>query len=563
MSDPAASARRAEFLLGANAGAGKEVYEYTPDPGAVFSNATSPQEGFERDAFRSSHAAKDVDESDVSPRAAYEFFRGKTYKSTVFHQGFAARRGPEGAPPCSTMEVRGQQRLIKAGGASEAAASFGELSQGAAFETPLARLHRLQGEVEEMLDFVSSFLVEERLAMPPQTEREEVVQQLQPADAETPEAVQQAKTLQVQYQTRRLSPAAQEALLFGHSPLELIEELKKLRMQLASVLSDKRTEALLSPVEPVTALRSGASLLSQHLSAAAAQLQQVLAQEQQQQQQGLAAAGAGLGASPSPSPGQPAAAAAGSSGSQGPRGSSSTTAYELYCVPSTVPMLEQSRVTSLERRLALVEGKMGLHKMSLLPHADLFEAVSEMQQRLKFLDHQKVEGLQKRVQSLLLELHALQQRRHELDMAAGGNATSAGGAAAAAGRGGGGGPLQPGGPPAAGDWQRVEQLYELCERWKAPAAMLPSLLERLKLLKGVHQEAGGMSVRLSVLEKQQEELQSWVKRADAAVSQLQKTVLDSIEWARATVEEMQQRLAAVEAPPSPPPAAAADDDDDA
>ena len=51
-----------------------------------------------------------------------------------------------------------------------------------------------------------------------------------------------------------------------------------------------------------------------------------------------------------------------------------------------------------------------------------------------------------------------------------------------------------------------------------------------------------------MLEKQQEELQAWVRRADDAVTQLQKTVLDSVGWAQKTVAQMQQRLAAEEAP---------------
>lgn len=46
-----------------------------------------------------------------------------------------------------------------------------------------------------------------------------------------------------------------------------------------SVLSDKRTEALVSHIEPVTGMRSGAALLAQHLSATSAQLQQALANE--------------------------------------------------------------------------------------------------------------------------------------------------------------------------------------------------------------------------------------------------------------------------------------------
>lgn len=103
-------------------------------------------------------------------------------------------------------------------------------------------------------------------------------------------------------------------------------------------------------------------------------------------------------------PTSPSAAAAGKSKDQTDGGIREgaagipTTAYEVYCVPSLAPMIEQSRMTSLERRLALVEGKMGIHKMSLLPHADLFGAVNEMQQRIKLLDPQKIESLQKRVQ---------------------------------------------------------------------------------------------------------------------------------------------------------------------
>lgn len=98
------------------------------------------------------------------------------------------------------------------------------------------------------------------------------------------------------------------------------------------------------------------------------------------------------------------------------------------------------------------------------------------------------------VQSLLLELHALQQRRHELDIAAEAPPTSGPGGALPAGGGTRRGPLS---GSASSDWQKVEELYEICESWKAPAAVLPSVLERLKLLKGVHQEAGGMAVRLS------------------------------------------------------------------
>ncbi|CDJ36394.1 uncharacterized protein EMH_0016290 [Eimeria mitis] len=511
----------AELLMGANGAGGKEVYEYTPDPGSVLIHDSSSQDGFDRDAYRLTRGAKEIDDSEVSPSTAYEFFRGKTYKSTAFRNGFVSRQG-WGPSDSGPLEVRGQRtqhaalkgsRAGKEGSMDSAVSDFPEST----FETPIGRLKRLQGEVEEMLDFVSSFLVEERV---PASDRSEVQSVSQPAEAafgEPREESSDAKHLgthHVHYHTRRLPPAAQEALLFGHDPLSLIEELKKLRMQVASVLSDTRTEALVSHIEPVTGMKSGTALLQQHLAAASAQLQRTLGRE-------------GKGAPPPPSSASPRNASApalatsdmpneaGPSKRDGGGNTGPTTAYEVYCVPSLSPMMEQSRITSLERRLAFVENKIGLQKMSLLPHADLFEA------------------------ALLLELHALQQRRHELDMAAEGLTVSSGATGMEPGKG------LASGSASSSDWQRVEDLYDICERWKAPAALLPSVLQRLKLLKGIHQEAGGVAVRLSVLEKQQEELQAWVKRADDAVTQLQKTVLDSVEWAQKTVAQMQQRLAAV------------------
>lgn len=46
--DSSGPARLAELLLGANAAGGKEVYEYTPDPGSIISHASSTQDAYDR-----------------------------------------------------------------------------------------------------------------------------------------------------------------------------------------------------------------------------------------------------------------------------------------------------------------------------------------------------------------------------------------------------------------------------------------------------------------------------------------------------------------------------------
>ncbi|KFG53951.1 dynamitin [Toxoplasma gondii FOU] len=177
-----------------------------------------------------------------------------------------------------------------------------------------------------------------------------------------------------------------------------------------------------------------------------------------------------------------------------------------------------------------------MSNISLLPFSDLQQAVTTISQKLSLLDQNKVEQLQKRTQTLLHELHALQHRRREIDFSsvhAEGKRTE--------------GTDEGLKPPLASrnpqrDDQRVEEMFDLCERWKGTAAALPSVVERLQALKTLHQEAGGLSVRLGVLEEQQGELQSLLAAAEANVESLQHTVMETVSWARSTVEALQWRL---------------------
>lgn len=85
-----------------------------------------------------------------------------------------------------------------------------------------------------MLEFVSSFLVEERIPLADQPDKEAGGAEQPPPQGDEQldgETGKHVGTLQVTYQTRRLPPGAQGALLFGHDPLSLITELKRLRLQ--------------------------------------------------------------------------------------------------------------------------------------------------------------------------------------------------------------------------------------------------------------------------------------------------------------------------------------------
>ena len=109
-----------------------------------------------------------------------------------------------------------------------------------------------------MLDFVSSFLVEERLPISEGAETEAGGNQ--PSTGKQKDGTEQGRSsgaLQVHYQARRLAPAAQEALLFGHDPLSLIDELKRLRMQVRNSSSALHSNSFAAPRDLTTVMPCG------------------------------------------------------------------------------------------------------------------------------------------------------------------------------------------------------------------------------------------------------------------------------------------------------------------
>ncbi|CBZ55925.1 GH23102, related [Neospora caninum Liverpool] len=511
----------------------KEVYEYIPDPALSLAPQNSQTEELSRSTSRAFRGRRnDVDDDSIEPSVAFETFRGKTYKTTQFNQGFAkqpaanarktrAFRDYDASPEVEVTRVgsKGPGDGVK----QLESMSIFELGN-TCFETPLGRLQRLRMEVEEMLDFVSSFIVREN------------VDEASLEDTEkTTDGGAAGSGSRTMYTQKILTPEEKQTLLFGRDPLSLMGELDCLRMQILSVMNDPSLQRLFAGVEPTTGKKSGTQLLLQHLTQVKLNLTSVAgacskSEEEKQPEKNANGEAHALPAGTSTAP------SAGSASGEG----TVSTQYDIYCVPSLRPLLDSGRVATLERRLAQVEGRIGMSNISLLPFADLQQAVSSISQKISLLDQNKVEQLHKRTQSLLHELHALQHRRREIDLAS--SQTSG---RVSEGRSGQDGEERESALATRNshrDDQRVEEMFDLCERWKGTAAALPSVVERLQALKALHQEAGGLSVRLGVLEEQQGELQAMLAAAEENVENLQHTVLETVSWARNTVEALQWRL---------------------
>eukprot|EP00070_Physeter_catodon_P028087 XP_028334981.1 uncharacterized protein LOC112063031 [Physeter catodon] len=379
----------------------KEVYEYIPD--ATLSPA--PQEAQPSSSLLpavSSIASRparakgcDVDEQSLPPGAAFETFKDKTYEAARFRDGF-----PYG------KTGRGGSEVV-----ADVSAAVGDVSRltpaylfelgNTGFETPLGRLQRLRMEVEEMLNFVSSYRSREGAKIEGAAEKV-AAGEVAGSNVAAAESVTSLRPTHAQ---------EKEVLFLGQDPQYLLSELGRLRFQILSVTNDPSLQQLFAGVEPTTGRQNGGELLLKHLQEVQGNLDALQrttgfrapnagSLAPSTTEQGIHVASAPKRGNADDAGGVPRAVGLTGSSAGGPTCAQTArmTQYDIYCVPSFTPLLECSRAAALESRLAQVERRVGMSKISLLPFPDLQQGIMHISQKLALLDANKVEQLHKRTQ---------------------------------------------------------------------------------------------------------------------------------------------------------------------
>eukprot|EP01067_Filipodium_phascolosomae_P000222 Filipodium_phascolosomae@DN118_c0_g1_i1.p1 len=191
--------------------------------------------------------------------------------------------------------------------------------------------------------------------------------------------------------------------------------------------------------------------------------------------------------------------------------------YELYCPPAEKDdLFDVARVVTLESRLAQLEKDIGSDAVTDLPFGDLQSAVVDLAERLSVLDPQKLDQISRRMQALMGELEQMLKKRDELL-----NGTD----------------LQVD--------SKVNEMYDLCYRWRAASSALPVVIGRLKSLKALHQRAGTFASRLSVLEKQQAEVARLVESTSQTLANVQKSMSSNAKLMKANVDVLSQRVSSL------------------
>ncbi|KAL3126804.1 hypothetical protein CHM_7g190 [Cryptosporidium hominis] len=159
-------------------------------------------------------------------------------------------------------------------------------------------------------------------------------------------------------------------------------------------------------------------------------------------------------------------------------------------------VLDLKNLLELERRVYEVESRIGVDRLSEMPYSDIQSAIHNISQRLSLLDTNRLEGIFRRVQALSTSIEQLNKKRKDLNDSLF-NET---------------------------DSTQITKLYDIIQKWKCTGAALPFVLERLKLLKVLHQDVSTINSRLTVMESQQIEIEKTLKACKLSFTNLSSSI---------------------------------------
>lgn len=126
-------------------------------------------------------------------------------------------------------------------------------------------------------------------------------------------------------------------------------------------------------------------------------------------------------------------------------------------------------LVDLERRISLIESYLGIDQLSTMPYSDIQSAINDMSRKLSLLDSNRLEGIFRRVQALSSSIEQLNKKRRDLNDKLFDETDST----------------------------RITKLYDILQQWKSSGAILPFILERLKLLQIFHQDMAQINSRIA------------------------------------------------------------------
>ncbi|CAM9585067.1 unnamed protein product [Chrysoparadoxa australica] len=259
-------------------------------------------------------------------------------------------------------------------------------------------------------------------------------------------------------------------------------EVKELQHELLSIASDASFQPVLDPTA-----QSGGKIGALQSELAAQVLEQVTALKK-------AAASANSTAAP---------------------GGGAPVTYELF-LKGQSQGLDQNlgKLGGLEARIATLEGALG--RVEGGEKASLVAKVASLEERVARMDPKALEALQKKAQLAKIELEALARAHRTKDSSR-----------------------------AAASAKTIEKMYESSQKCEGLVDELPTLVERLVTLQGIHQEAASFRDRLAGMEAGQARVEKLLGTTQQTLEEVTQSLASNIETVQANIASVDDRIAAL------------------
>ncbi|KAJ2630435.1 hypothetical protein H4R22_002669, partial [Coemansia sp. RSA 1290] len=201
-----------------------------------------------------------------------------------------------------------------------------------------------------------------------------------------------------------------------------------------------------------------------------------------------------------------------------------------------VARTEPTNISAFEQRIATLEKLIGANSTlmtedSFVGH-NLVETVARLRQQIEILaDPQRVEGIQRRVKQMLVEMDRLELANMQANKAA--TEASEGKGTNATVR------LDP------GTIKRVDELYEKMSNIDSLIELAPTTARRLQSLSKLHAEAAEAVSRISRMENEQGSISEELATMKEVAASLKSSIAENSETLKANVGHIDSRIAAL------------------
>jgi len=180
---------------------------------------------------------------------------------------------------------------------------------------------------------------------------------------------------------------------------------------------------------------------------------------------------------------------------------------------------EGASLQALSERINRIEGVLGAPPDSGLSYENMTTAISFLVKHLQLLEQDKLEGVLRRVKDLNGELNNLDQSENKQQTEK---------------------ILE-----TKNQVDRVDKMFDMLKKWDVAAEDLPTLVERLRKLKDVHDAGAGMGDKINRLEEQQERIAKLLEEDKALLRKASDSLAENSRKMHENVMALDQRMKAL------------------